>query len=91
MTKDGNWCQCSAAIKDIVCTKIGPACMRLIQQQPLLLHPIENFPAPRPPRILHVLMASEKKRRNCYLKLCIMRSKMSRSEMNIDIFFFFSC
>ena len=60
MIKDGKWCQCSAAIKDIVCTKTGPACMRLIQQQqPLLLHPIENFPAPRPPRISHVLVASE--------------------------------
>ena len=45
MIKDGNWCQCSAAIKDIVRTKIGPAGMRLIQQQqqPLLLYPIENF------------------------------------------------
>ena len=50
MIKDGNWCQCSAAIKDIVCTKISPACMRRIQQQqPLLLHPIENFPPPARP------------------------------------------
>ena len=46
-----------------------------------------EFPAPRPPRILHVLMASEKERRNCYLKLCIMRTKMSRSEMNMRFFF----
>ena len=45
MIKEGNWSHCSAAIKDIVCTKISPACMRLIQQQ----QPIENFPAPARP------------------------------------------
>ena len=88
MIKNSNWCKCSAAIKDTVCTKIGPACMRLTQQQqPLLSHPIENFPAPRPPRISRVLVASEKKRRNCYFKLCIVRTKMSRSEMNKGFFF----
>ena len=30
-------------------------------------------------RILRVFIANEKKRRNCYIKLCIMITKMSKS------------